>query len=434
MSWPIAGDIRTSVKELFPVRRDRMVVLGLVALAAIVSMTELIATQLFSVIILPDDDRNTTVTALLVVLFLVFFGGLRVINFLREKYRINVFERALVDSGVSKVSDSWRWAMAMEVTSILSTMSRIAVVVAATIVLAPLFGAAVVVAVATVGYALSFLYRRQLSTQRGFRAAQLAYRSVDNVDALEVGGLGRSAHGGRGAQLTVDGLEELVPLGRFPSHPGQDTIDRGLRCWRVGDREHRGDDESTRADNTAHFDQCGTGIGEVVEHERRRRAVDRVVNERQPTDVADRGGRSRRSLMGKHRPRGVDRDRASSRGDQPTGDRPRAGTHVQHDPAGHRGCARQQRIGQRPVHEFRAVGPRRGGVLIALPGQAQAVGGGHGSHARALATWATHQASSSASPSAFSHRKVPMIAINDRPSCRSNQPAVSTPAASSPAR
>src|SRR3712207_25154 len=131
MPWSIAGDIRTSVKELFPVRRDRRVVLGLVALAAVVSMTELAATQLFAVLILPKSDRSTALTALLVVLFLVFFGGLRVVNFLREKYRINVFERALADSGLSKVSDSWRWAMAMEVTSILSTMGRIAVVVLA---------------------------------------------------------------------------------------------------------------------------------------------------------------------------------------------------------------------------------------------------------------------------------------------------------------
>ena len=62
MAWPIAGDIRTSVKELFPVRRDRMVVLGLVALAAVVSMTELVATQLFAILILPKSDRSTVST------------------------------------------------------------------------------------------------------------------------------------------------------------------------------------------------------------------------------------------------------------------------------------------------------------------------------------------------------------------------------------
>ncbi len=206
MAWPIAGDIRTSVKELFPVRRDRMVVLGLVALAAVVSMTELVATQLFSVLILPKSDRSTALTTVLVVLFLVFFGGLRVVNFLREKYRINVFERALVDSGVSKASDAWRWAMAMEVTSILSTMGRIAVVVAATIVLAPLFGVAVIAAVAVVGFSLSFIYRRQLSTQREFRAAQLAYRSVDNATKVRT----RVIAGETGALFGYAGVVVLI--------------------------------------------------------------------------------------------------------------------------------------------------------------------------------------------------------------------------------
>jgi hypothetical protein len=202
----IAGDIRTSVRELFPVRRDRMVVLGLVALAAVVSTTELVATQLFSTLILPKSDRNTLVTALLVVLFLVFFGGLRVINFLREKYRITVFQRALVDSGVSKVSDSWRWAMAMEVTQILSTTARITVVIVATIVLAPAFGGIVVVAVALVGYALSFLYRRQLNTQREFRAAQLAYRSVDNATKVRT----RVIAGETGALFGYAGVVVLI--------------------------------------------------------------------------------------------------------------------------------------------------------------------------------------------------------------------------------
>ena len=206
MAWPIAGDIRTSVKELFPVRRDRMVVLGLVALAAVVSMTELVATQLFAVLILPKSDRSTAVTTLLVVLFLVFFGGLRVINFLREKYRINVFERALVDSGVSKASDAWRWAMAMEVTSILSTMGRIAVVVLACLVLAPLFGAAVVAGVALVGVAVSILYRRQLGVQREFRAAQLAYRSVDNATKVRT----RVIAGETGALFGYAGIVVLI--------------------------------------------------------------------------------------------------------------------------------------------------------------------------------------------------------------------------------
>lgn len=181
MAWPITRDLSTGVRELFPVRRDRLVVFGLVALAAIVSFTELAATKLFSSLILPSSDRSSTATGVLVVLFLLLYGGLRVINFGREMYRINVFERALADSGVSKVSDSWRWAMAMEVTQILSAVGRMTVVAIAMFVLAPVYGVAVAVVVALVGMWVSVLYRRHWLRQKEFRAAQLAYRSVDNA-------------------------------------------------------------------------------------------------------------------------------------------------------------------------------------------------------------------------------------------------------------
>ena len=70
-------------------------VLGLVALAAVVSTTELLATQLFSLLILPKSDRRDEIHRLLVVLFFAVFGGLRLVNLAREMYRLNVFERAL---------------------------------------------------------------------------------------------------------------------------------------------------------------------------------------------------------------------------------------------------------------------------------------------------------------------------------------------------
>lgn len=196
MQWPIVRDLAAALDTLFPVKRDRRVVWGLVALAALVSTTELAATQLFSSLILPDSKRATGTTAVMVVLFLVFFGGLRVINYLREMYRLTVFKRALTDSGVNPVSDSWRWASAMELTSLLSTIARIAVVTLACFVIEPRFGPAVLVGVLLVGACISVVYRRQRGHQQRFRSAQLARKPVDNavkvrtrVRAGEIGAL-----------------------------------------------------------------------------------------------------------------------------------------------------------------------------------------------------------------------------------------------------
>lgn len=185
MAWPVTTEVRTTLKELFPVGRDRRVVFGLVALAAVVSTTELLATQLFSLLILPQSDRSDETTALLVALFFAVFGGLRLVNYAREMYRLNVFERALADSPTGlQAKDSWRWAMAMEVTTLMSSASRAAVVAVACLALAPAFGVAVVVSVAVVGMVLSYIFTRQLRTQRSFRAAQVARTPVSNATKL----------------------------------------------------------------------------------------------------------------------------------------------------------------------------------------------------------------------------------------------------------
>jgi len=209
MAWPVTADLRQSLKELFPVRRDRRVVFGLVALAAVVSTTELAATQLFSILVLPQSERSTTTTVLLVVLFFAVFGGLRLVNYAREMYRINVFERALVESQQGRqAKDSWRWAMAMEVTSLLSSASRAGVVVAACLVLAPVFGVAVLVVVAAVGKVLSVIFVRQLRTQRGFRAAQLARSPVSNATKLR----SRVRAGEIGSLVGYSGIVLLIGL------------------------------------------------------------------------------------------------------------------------------------------------------------------------------------------------------------------------------
>lgn len=209
MSWPITRDLKSTVGELFPVRRDRRVVLGLVVLAAVVSMTELAATRLFASLILPETDRTTTYTAVLVVLFLAFFASLRLVNYAREMYRLNVFERALKESvGLSPASDSWRWAMAMEVTQILSTLGRLVVITGATLILAWQFGVAVVLVAGLVGMSISLLYRRQFRIQREFRAMQLAYNPVDNATKVRT----RIKAGETGSLVGYLGIVILIGL------------------------------------------------------------------------------------------------------------------------------------------------------------------------------------------------------------------------------
>jgi hypothetical protein len=180
------------------IKRSTAGVLGLVLLAAAVSMTELAATHLFSLLILPTEaPRSTGNIAFLVGAFFALYGGLRLIHFFREMYRIHVFERALSESeGLTPARDSWRWSLAMEVTGVLSAAGRLVVVVLVCLVISPLFGLAALLAAAATAKILSGMITRQLGTQREFRAMQLARSPAPNatrvrsrIRAAEVGSL-----------------------------------------------------------------------------------------------------------------------------------------------------------------------------------------------------------------------------------------------------
>lgn len=192
----LVTEFRTAIADLFRTRRDLWIVTGLVLFGALVSAAELLTAQLFSTIIIPGEGvvRSTTDTVWLAVGFLVVFGGLRVLNYGQSVYRVNVFEKAFQGNSASKAGESWRWATAMELTSILSMTARIIVVAAALFLLSPLFAIANVVIALFVVQVFGISLRRQLVTQQGFKEKQnttTAASSADKVRArIKAGELG----------------------------------------------------------------------------------------------------------------------------------------------------------------------------------------------------------------------------------------------------
>ena len=113
--WTLIRELRSALTDLFPTRRDTLIVTGLVLFGAIVSGAEMLTAKLFSDIILPGGTtaRPMADTIALAVLFLVVFGGLRVINYAQNLYRVNVFEKAFNGrEDVKGSEESWRWATA----------------------------------------------------------------------------------------------------------------------------------------------------------------------------------------------------------------------------------------------------------------------------------------------------------------------------------
>ena len=169
--WSVYRELKAAVADLFSTRRDRTIVAGLILFGAIVSAAELLIAHLFSSIILPKagEVRPMEQTVLLALVFLFVFGGLRVVNYAQSVYRVSVFEKAFKHTEVNGSSESWRWATAMELTSLLSLAARIAVISIGLFLLSPLFAAVNLL----VGFGVILIFgrslRAQLATQRKFR-------------------------------------------------------------------------------------------------------------------------------------------------------------------------------------------------------------------------------------------------------------------------
>ena len=214
----LVSQFRSAMADLFRTRRDQFIVAGLVSFGALVSAAELLSAQLFSNIIIPDTGvtRTTNDTIVLAVVFLVVFGGLRVINYGQSLYRVNVFEKAFQGNSASRAGESWRWATAMELTSILTMGARIVVITAALFFLSPLFGIANLLIALGIIQVFGISLRRQFVTQQGFRDQQEAKdpaSSADKVRARIKAGELASLIASVGVMILMAALIALTVLG-----------------------------------------------------------------------------------------------------------------------------------------------------------------------------------------------------------------------------
>lgn len=185
--WTLIRELKAALTELFPTRRDSFIVTGLVLFGAVVSGAEMLTAKLFSDIILPggSGSRPMADTILLAVLFLVVFGGLRVVNYAQNLYRVNVFEKAFDGrNDKSGSGESWRWATAMELTSILTMTARIAVIALVLLVLSPVFGVANIVLFLLIAELFGAAVRRQFVTQQEFRDRQKAKAPASSAEKV----------------------------------------------------------------------------------------------------------------------------------------------------------------------------------------------------------------------------------------------------------
>jgi ABC-type multidrug transport system fused ATPase/permease subunit len=202
-------NLRKSLHDLFPTRRFRLILIGLVLIAAFISVSELIVARLFTQIILHEGEIDKSYLALLLVGFFLFYGFTRIGQFGQRIYRVRVFDRAFKANELELTTgkENWRWTQAFEITNIYSMLTQVGVVLLFFFYFNLIFAALNLLIITIVLEVLGRLFSKQMEMQRTFAQAQKDKIKIDNF--LRVGSRIKSGEIG----TLIAGFAMIILLG-----------------------------------------------------------------------------------------------------------------------------------------------------------------------------------------------------------------------------
>ena len=176
----IARALFRAFRDLFPKGKHTWLLLGLVLIAAIIPVSELLITKLFTDLIMHADRFSTAQMITQIVVFFSLFGVTRAAHYAQKVYKVKVFDRAFVayDKARSKQKESWEWALAMELTTILSALTQLGIYALFFAILDPLFGLGNIIVVLLSLHIIGVIFGRQLHQQNKFYWARKVKKDV----------------------------------------------------------------------------------------------------------------------------------------------------------------------------------------------------------------------------------------------------------------
>lgn len=169
------GHLLGAFGRLFTSPGSRLEVAGLVLVMASVPVVEILVLRLFADLVIEGQellalDRDAVIRDS--VLFFVAFALARVAHHGVRVYRVRVFRRRFEESTRvwSPSQQSWSWALAFELSTVLANVVQIAAFSVLFLVLDVVTGGLNLLVCGGVLLAVSVLYRRQLLLQRDYVA------------------------------------------------------------------------------------------------------------------------------------------------------------------------------------------------------------------------------------------------------------------------
>lgn len=195
----IFRELRDSFKVLFPGGRFRYVLIVLSMLGAIISISELLVLRFFIKIVDAEGQLEKERFIALGIGLGIFYVLMRVSQYFQRVYRVTAFKRAFKSLKRIKDKDAKNseWAMAFEISSLLTNATQLLAVLVFIFILEPYFALLnLVILVAVIAY-LGRLLKGQLRLQIKFKekkklsgkAAAPHQRYSSRIRAAETGAL-----------------------------------------------------------------------------------------------------------------------------------------------------------------------------------------------------------------------------------------------------
>jgi hypothetical protein len=193
----IIREIKLGFTELFPGGRFRYVLVVLSMLAAVISVSELLVMKFFVNIVVQEGEIERNRFILLGSGIAIFFILTRVSQYYQRVYRVKAFARSFKSLRKLKKrgAKNPEWAMAFEVSNILTQATQVIAVLAFTLIIEPVFAAVnflvVLMILAVIGriFAKQLKVQQELQVERDGKRARPQKRYGTRIKAAELGSL-----------------------------------------------------------------------------------------------------------------------------------------------------------------------------------------------------------------------------------------------------
>lgn len=201
----IVNEMIAGFRHLFPRGRFRFVLIFLSLIAATISVSELLVMKFFATLVLHEGEYSSRTFTLAAVGFFIFFLLTRVSQFYQRNYRVKAFARSFRAADKHKKdkeskkqmrkAENREWAMAFELTNVLSLGAQLVAISLFFLVLNPIIALLNVILLSMILHIVGNLFQNQiqiqaeLAAQKGKQKAQPHTRYGVRIRAAETGAL-----------------------------------------------------------------------------------------------------------------------------------------------------------------------------------------------------------------------------------------------------